>query len=130
VIYGVDERPPLLTGFILGFQHVCILFIAIVLPVVIIRTLGTNIDTATAQSFISMSMLASGVATILQALKRGPVGSGYLCPAVCGPSYFSASLAAANAGGLPLLFGMTAVGGFIEGPVFPHHAPLKIYLSQ
>jgi len=59
-------------------------------------------------------MLAAGVGTILHALNRRGVGSGYLCPALCGPSFLSASLLAANVGGLHLLFGMTAVAGSFE----------------
>jgi NCS2 family nucleobase:cation symporter-2 len=38
-----------------------------------------------------MSLLAGGVGTILQALKKKGIGSGYLCPSVCGTSYRSAS---------------------------------------
>lgn len=36
LIYGVDDKPPLFTTVILGLQHACILFVAIVFPVVII----------------------------------------------------------------------------------------------
>jgi xanthine permease XanP len=114
LIYGVDDRPPLLTTVILGLQHVFILFIAIIFPVLIIRQLGDSITPDTARSFISLSMIAGGLATIIQALRKGPLGSGYLCPSVCGPSYFDASKIAAAAGGLPLLFGMTAIAGIIE----------------
>jgi len=61
-----------------------------------------------------MAMIASGLATILQGLRRGPVGSGYLCPLVNGPAFFAATLMAGKAGGLPLIFGMTAIGGVFE----------------
>lgn len=67
-----------------------------------------------AEFMVSMSILAGGIGTILQALNKKGVGSGYLCPSVCGPSYLSASLLAANTGGLSLLFGMTAVAGCFE----------------
>jgi xanthine permease XanP len=66
------------------------------------------------QSVVSYSMIAAGLATILQSIKRGPLGSGYLCPHLVGPSYLSASIQAAWLGGLPLLFGMTMVAGFFE----------------
>jgi len=88
LIYGVDDRPPLLSTFMLGLQHVFIFFISIIFPVLIIRQLGDSITPETARSFISMSMVAGGVTTILQAFKKGPVGSGYLCPSLCGPSSF------------------------------------------
>ena len=65
--------------------------------------------------FRSMAMLATGTATILQGLNRGPVGAGYLCPLVNGPAFLTASLLAGKAGGLSLIFGMTAVAGLVEG---------------
>ena len=114
LIYGVDDKPPVFIATILGLQHVFIIFIAIIFPVVILRHLGADFDPRIACSFISMSMIAGGVITILQALKKGPVGSGYLCPSVCGPSYLSASMLAASTGGLPLLFGMTGFVGVVE----------------
>ncbi|MCK4358847.1 MAG: purine/pyrimidine permease [Candidatus Cloacimonetes bacterium] len=114
LIYGLDDKPPLLTTILLGLQHVSVFFIAIIFPVLIIRKLGVNIDPRTASGFISFSMIAGGVTTILQALKKTPIGSGYLCPSVCGPSYLSASFIAVQSGGLPLLFGMTGFVGIVE----------------
>jgi len=98
----------------LGLQHVFVIFISLIFPALIVTLLGTSIDPHTARSFISLSMIAGGVITILQALRTKYLGSGYLCPSVCGPSYFSASVSAIAAGGLPLLFGMTAIAGVVE----------------
>ena len=88
--------------------------ISIVLPVFIVRELGDSISPKDASGFISLSILAAALTTIFQALKKGPFGSGYLCPAVCGPSYFDATRTAALTGGLPIVFGMTALAGAIE----------------
>jgi len=63
-----------------------------------------------AQSLIRMSMIASGITTILQ-MGRGVVGSGYLCPASCSLTYLAPSILAARMGGLSLLFGMTTLAG-------------------
>lgn len=114
LIYGVNEKPSLPTIIILGFQHVFIMFIAIIFPVVIVRELGVNISDHNANALISLSLIAGGVGTILQALKKRKIGSGYLCPAVSGPAYLDASIYAATMGGLPLLFGMTAFVGLVE----------------
>jgi xanthine permease XanP len=59
-------------------------------------------------------MIAGGIGVIAQAQRRGPVGSGYLCPQVCGPSYLWASILAAKSGGLSLMFGMTFLTGAFE----------------
>jgi len=114
LVYGVDDRPPVPVAFALGIQHVFILFISLIFPALIVNMLGDTIDPHTARSFISLSMIAAGISTILQALRFKWFGSGYLCPALCGPSYFAASASAAALGGLPLLFGMTAFAGAIE----------------
>jgi len=112
LIYGVDDEPPLLTTLLLGFQHIFILSIAFIFPVVIINEIGGSPEDA--QNLICMAMLATGLSTALQALNKGPVGSGYLCPLLNGPAFVPASLLAGKEGGLALIFGMTAVAGIFE----------------
>ena len=112
LIYGVDEKPPAGSTFLLGLQHTFVMSSTLILPVVIVSEIGGTLDQV--QSVVSYSMIAAGLATILQAFRRGPVGSGYLCPHLVGPSYLSASIQAAWLGGLPLLFGMTIIAGFFE----------------
>jgi len=114
LIFSVDEKPPLVTSLVLGFQHVMIMFIAIILPIIIIQELGDSISLQTARSFISFTLIAGGIVTILQALKKGPVGSGFLSPSVAGPAYLNASILAVHTGGLSLLFGMTGFVGIVE----------------
>ncbi len=110
--YAVDDEPPLLTNLLLGLQHVFLITISLIFPVVIVRSIGGTPQEA--EFMVSMSMLAAGVGTVLHALNRRGIGSGYLCPSLCGPSFLSASLLAANVGGLHLLFGMTSVAGLFE----------------
>ena len=112
LIYGLDDRPPGWIGGLLGIQHVSVYFISLIFPVLIVREMGGTV--AQTDFMVCMSMIAGGVGTMLQALPKGPVGSGYLCPQVCGPSFISASLLSAKVGGLPLILGMTAVAGIAE----------------
>jgi xanthine permease XanP len=112
LIYGVDDEPPLTATLLLGFQHIFILSIAFIFPVVIVSEIGGSPEDA--QNLICMAMLATGLSTALQALNKGPVGSGYLCPLVNGPAFVPASLLAGKAGGLALIFGMTAIAGIFE----------------
>ncbi len=112
LIYGVDESPGIGSLLLLGFQHIFILSIAFIFPVVIVDAIGGTPDQA--QKLISTAMVATGVATILQGLNNRYIGSGYLCPLLNGPAFLSASLLAGKAGGLPLIFGMTAIGGAFE----------------
>jgi xanthine permease XanP len=112
LIYGVNERPPTLTNLILGVQHIFVMSVTFIFPVVIINEIKGRPEDA--ENLIRMAMLATGFATMLQAMNRGPIGSGYLCPLLNGPAFVPASLLAAKAGGLPLIFGMTAAAGVFE----------------
>ncbi len=110
--YSVNEVPPLGHLLLSAFQHVLIMFVAIGLPVIFAGQINeTPQFTAT---LVTFSMLASGIGSIIQALRLPYLGSGYLCPNLCGPSYLSLSLSAAWIGGLPLMRGLTMVAGLIE----------------
>ncbi len=110
--YGVDDKPPLGISILLGIQHVFVISVGWVFVVVIATGMGATSEQA--EQVIQFSMLASGVATILQARANSALGSGYLCPISCGPAYISASILAGKTGGLPLIFGMTAISGLFE----------------
>ena len=113
LIYGLDDKPPLLITFFLALQHISVISIGFLFPVIIVREIGGSMHDAV--RFVSASMLAGGVGITVQSLKKGPAGSGFLCPEVCGPSYLAASMLAAKTGGLSLVFGMTLVASFFEG---------------
>jgi xanthine permease XanP len=112
LIYDVDESPGIGALVLLGIQHIFLIAIAFVFPVLVVDAIGgTSHD---ARFLISMAMLISGIATILQGLNKGPIGSGYLCPLLNGPAFLSASIMAGKVGGLPLIFGMTFIAGAFE----------------
>lgn len=113
LIYAVDEIPPPGTIWLQGLQHAAVISMGWLLVALLVTSIGGTPEEAA--NVIRMSMIASGVATILQGLYRGPVGSGYLCPFAVGPIYVPASLLAANTGGLPMVFSMTALSGVFEG---------------
>jgi len=112
IVYWLDETPPLSVILLMGLQHVFVMSSTLVLPVVIVQEIGGSI--LQIAGVVGLSMIASGIGTILQGLKRGPVGSGYLCPNLCGPSYLAVSVHAAWLGGLPLMHGMIMLAGVFE----------------
>jgi xanthine permease XanP len=61
-----------------------------------------------------MGMLALAVATVLQALPRGPVGSRFLAPSIFTGVYLAPTLLAVKLGGMPLVWGMTIFAGLVE----------------
>ena len=121
--YSVNEVPPLAHLLLSGFQHVLIMVVAIGIPVIFAGQMNeTPQFTAT---LVTFSMLASGIGSIIQALRLPYLGSGYLCPNLCGPSYISLTLSAAWIGGLPLMRGITIVAGVVEMLLAPVVQKLK-----
>jgi len=121
--YSVNEVPPVGHLLLSAFQHVLIMVVAIGIPIIFAGQL--NETPAFTASLVTFSMLASGIGSIIQALRLPYLGSGYLCPNLCGPSYLSLSLSAAWIGGLPLMRGITIVAGLIEVFLAPVIQKLK-----
>ena len=115
--YGVDDLPPAGHLLALSMQHVLLMFVSVGLPVVFAGQI--NEGPAFTASLVTFSMLAAGIGSILQSAGLPFIGSGYLCPNVCGPSYLSLSLSAAWAGGIPLMRGMIIVAGLVEMGLAP-----------
>ena len=125
LIYGLDDRPPLTDLLILGCQHIFLMSSTLVLPIVLITEIGGTFDEV--RSVIALTMIACGIGTIVQSLSCRFIGSGFVCPNLCGPNFFTASMEAAWAGGLPLLRGMTIVAGLAEA-VFARFAHRLAFL--
>jgi NCS2 family nucleobase:cation symporter-2 len=109
LIYGLDESPSLAITLLLGLQHILAVSSAFVFPVILLQE--TGILPAQAERMIYASMIVMGIATILQTLRYGGIGSGYFCAERLSPAYLPASILAVKTGGLPLLAGMTLVSG-------------------
>jgi xanthine permease XanP len=83
LIYGLDERPPWPQLLALGFQHVAVICPYLVLVALVAE--AAKLPHAAAQSAVGLAMIAVAFVTVLQSLRLGPVGSGYLCPPSCRP---------------------------------------------
>lgn len=118
LVYNLNDRPAPLPAMLGATQHVLAMFVGIVTPPLIVTgALGLPPDEAA--FLISMALLTSGVTTLIQVTRVGPVGSGLL--SVQGTSFTFVPLAiqAGRLGGLPLVFGMALVA-----------APVEILLSR
>lgn len=114
MIYGLDDKPKLGTRIVLGLQHIFAAFGGIiVVPIIVSSALG--FDAVTSTALISGSILASGVATIIQSKGIGPVGA--KLPSLMGTDVtFSApAIAVGGRFGMPGILGAIIVGGIIEG---------------
>lgn len=121
--YSVNEVPPLPHLLVLSFQHVMLMFISIGFPILLASQLNASPEFSTA--LITLSMLASGIGSILQSAGIPYIGSKYLCPNLCGPSYFSLTLSATWIGGIPLMRGMIIIAGLVEMALAPVIQKLK-----
>lgn len=77
LIYRLDDRPPLPQTLFAAFQHLLAMFVAVITPALLICQ-ALNLPAQDTQHIISMSLFASGVASIIQIKAWGPVGSGLL----------------------------------------------------
>jgi NCS2 family nucleobase:cation symporter-2 len=110
--FGVDDTPPLLELASLGLQQVLMGAAGWVMMATVLATLSVSLGDT--QSMLRMGMIVTGLGAMLQANRRGPVGSGYLCPPIIAPAFFSTTILAGGGFGLATLFGMTTVAGAIE----------------
>ncbi|WP_434526661.1 uracil-xanthine permease family protein [Photorhabdus asymbiotica] len=77
LIYRLEDRPPLLQTLFAACQHLLAMFVAVITPAILIcQALG--LPAHDTQRIISMSLFASGLASLIQIRAWGPVGSGLL----------------------------------------------------
>jgi len=112
LIYGLDDRPPFREILALGIQHIFLMSSTLVLPIVLVTEIGGAFEQV--RSVVALTMIACGIGTIVQVFRRPFLGSGFVCPNLCGPNFFLASMQAAWLGGLPLMRGMTVIAGLAE----------------
>jgi NCS2 family nucleobase:cation symporter-2 len=117
LIYALDERPPWTQLLLLGAQHAALMSVYLVLIVIVFRKAGASHAVTT--SAVSLGMIALAISTSLQAIWKGPIGSGFLAAPVFSAIYLGPAILAARADGLPAVFGMTVFAGLIEVALVP-----------
>ena len=126
ITYAADDRPPLAVTVLSGLQHVGIIAIVLVYPLLLSREAGLSFDQTS--DVLAATMLILGLGAVLQSLPRGGLGAGYLCPPVCTAAYLAPSFLAVKTGGVSLAFGMLAFAGLIEAALSRLLRPLRPYL--
>ena len=113
LMYGVDDNPSLVKKVLFGIQHIFAAFGGIiVVPLVIAGALGFDAKTTT--TLISATILASGLATIIQAKGVGKVGSRVACIMGTDFTFVSPSISVGSVLGLPGIIGATILGALLE----------------
>jgi len=110
--YSLEEKLSWWLALSLGLQHLLGMFVGIVTPPLIV---GAQLGLPPQETayLVSMSLFTSGLTTLLQVHKIGPLGSGLL--SVTGPSFAFVPLAiTTGAGGdLGMVFGLALAGAWV-----------------
>jgi NCS2 family nucleobase:cation symporter-2 len=102
----------------------------IVYPILIMRAAGLGLESSV--NLVSESYIALGIGTMLQCYPGRYIGSGFLLPFIFTAAYLPATLLAVQAGGMPLVMGMTLFAGAVQAalawivPRFPWLFPAEI----
>ncbi len=126
LVYGSDEKPPVAIIIVSAIQHVGVIAIFMIYPLIIAREAGTPAPEIAA--ILRAAMLVLAVAVLLQALPRGPVGSRFLAPSIFTGIYLGPSLLAVKLGGLPLVWGMTIFAGLVEVGLSRIWSRLRVFI--
>ncbi len=110
--YGLEEFPPAVIIWISAVQHVGVVAIFMIYPLIIAREAGLPREEIT--NILQLGLVVVAIAVLLQALPRGPVGSRLLAPSSFTGIYLAPALLAVKTGGLPLVWGMTIFAGLFE----------------
>ena len=111
--YPVDAKLNVFQIFVFGLQHVLSMFVGIITPPLVVSgALGLNLEQSA--FLVSMALLASGIGTLVQTHGIGPVGSRMLSVQGTSFTFVPVAIAAGQAGGLALMFGLTALCAPIE----------------
>ncbi len=112
--YGSGDRPPPMLMIFSSIQHMLlVLSLGLALPVTIARTAG--LTPGESGIFLSLALLSIGITGILQTLPSRYLGNGRMDLSVSDSAALSACALAAQLGGMPLVYGMTALSGLFKG---------------
>jgi len=110
--YLADDVPPPLVTVASALQYVAVVSSFLVFPLILAREAG--LDTAATDGMLGWALLILALGTTLQALPRGPVGSGYLAPSTLTAIFLGPSIEAIRLGGIALMSGMLLMGGAVQ----------------
>ena len=113
VRYEPEDRPPALVTAGVGLQAALTIIAPVVLGVVIVARIAGQPD-----SYISWGVVAalvvSGVATILQVVRLGRIGSGHVLAMGTSGAFIAVCVAALEAGGPSLMASLVVVSSLIQ----------------
>ena len=113
LLYNIEDKPKLSTQILLGFQNIFAAFGGIIaVPLVISSALG--FDGALSTAVLSATILAAGLATLIQAKGLGPIGAKVPCIMGTDFTFVAPAITVGSVAGLPGIIGATILGSIVE----------------
>ena len=113
VRYEPDDRPPLLLTTGLGLQYAMLAIAGIIItPTVMISTAGGSDAYLTWAVFAAL--MVSGIATMVQALRIGRIGAGYILVMGSTGAFLAVSVSALEQGGPGLLASLVVMSSLVQ----------------
>src|SRR5271169_5263868 len=126
MVFGVDEAPPTGLTVVTAIQHVGVIAMFLIYPLVVSGQAHLGADEVL--NILQMGMLVMAAAVVLQGLPYGPVGSRFLAPSIFTGVYLAPSMMAVKVGGMPLVWGMTIFAGAIETLLSRIWSRLRVFI--
>ncbi len=105
IIYGLNDVLPAPKALIAALQQVLAMFVGTITPPTIVASV-LDLPFDQKAYLISMSLLCSGLGTLVQVRAWGHIGSGLLSMTGTSFAFITPLILAGQAGGLPLMLGM------------------------
>jgi hypothetical protein len=111
--YAVDEKMPVSLAILQALQHVIALFSSVVVVPVIVAN-ATDVPREQLEYIIFATIIVTAVSTLIQAVRIGKIGSGYILFTGTSATFLSCSLVAADIGGFALVATMSVLAAPLE----------------
>ena len=111
--YDVHERPPLLMAAGLGLQNALFVISGAIFLPIFMRGQGL-IDDGEAAFLVSATLLTAGLSTVVQVLRVGPVGSGFMLFMGTSGAFYAATMDAIELAGIGFLAALALIAAPTE----------------
>lgn len=124
IVYGLEDRVPPGTAWLVGAQHVSAMVVGTITPPLLLAS-SLKFSADDTAYFISIALLSSALGAFLQCRRRGPLGAGLL--SVTGTSFaFMQPLTQAwHTGGLAMMFGLSCLIAPVQIALAPFLSRLR-----
>lgn len=113
ILYGLNDVLPKSKAFLAALQQVLAMFVGTITPPTIVAN-ALDFPFEQKAYLLSMSLLCSGLGTLVQVAAWGRVGSGLLSMTGTSFAFIGPLIYAGQIGGLPLMFGMALLLAPVE----------------